>query len=49
MSTQQSVDFAAALGKVIGKDKVTYIQLKDAGHGGSRFDTVDNLILTALT
>lgn len=41
--TQQSVDFAAALEKVIGKDKVTYIKLEGAGHGGSQFDDTANL------
>jgi acetyl esterase/lipase len=41
--TVQSENFAAALKKVIGKDKVTYIKLKGAGHGGSQFDTTDNL------
>lgn len=41
--TQQSVDFAAALTKVIGVDKVTYTKLEGAGHGGSQFDATDNL------
>jgi acetyl esterase/lipase len=41
--TQQSVDFAAKLKKVIGKDKVTYIQLKGANHGGPQFETQENL------
>lgn len=41
--TQQSVDFSAALKKVIGNNKVTYIKLQGAGHGGSQFDTTENL------
>lgn len=41
--TQQSVDFAAALAKVIGEDKVTYTQLQGALHGGDQFDAADNL------
>lgn len=41
--TQQSVDFAATLSKVIGADKVTYIKLEGAGHGGDQFDDAENL------
>ncbi len=41
--TQQSVDFAAKLEQVLGKDKVTYIQLQGANHGGPQFETQENL------
>ncbi|MBU3102214.1 MULTISPECIES: alpha/beta hydrolase [Clostridium] len=43
VATQQSVDFAADLEKVLGKDKVTYFKLEGAGHGGKEFETKDNL------
>ncbi len=42
---QQSQDFAAALSKVLGRDKVTLIVLQGAGHGGSQFNTTQNLTL----
>jgi acetyl esterase/lipase len=41
--TQQSVNFAAALTNVLGKDKVTFIPLEGAGHGGPQFSAPDNL------
>lgn len=41
--TQQSKDFAAALEKVIGKDKVTLVLIDGAGHGGEQFETTENL------
>lgn len=34
---KQSVDFASALEKVIGKDNVVYLQLEGAKHGGREF------------
>lgn len=41
--TQQSEEFAAALEKVLGKKKVTYLPLQNAGHGGPEFETRENL------
>ena len=41
----QSKDFADALSKVIGVDKVTYTLLDGAGHGGSQFNTTANIQL----
>jgi acetyl esterase/lipase len=41
--TQQSVDFAAALAKVIGKDKVTLGIIQGAGHGTAEFSTTANV------
>ncbi|WP_285602960.1 alpha/beta hydrolase [Helicobacter sp. NHP22-001] len=41
--TQQSMLFAKALQKVLGKDKVVYIQLPGAGHGGPTFEESKNL------
>lgn len=41
--TQQSENFAAALQKVIGNEKVTIILLKGANHGGQPFDEASNL------
>jgi acetyl esterase/lipase len=39
----QNKDFADALSAVIGAEKVTYISLDGAGHGGSQFETEENL------
>jgi acetyl esterase/lipase len=39
----QSKNFADALSKVIGADKVTYTLIDGAGHGGSQFSTDANL------
>lgn len=41
--TQQSKDFATALEKVIGSDKVQLILLEGAGHGGDKFNSEDNM------
>ncbi len=41
--TQQSVKFSEKLKKVIGEDKVVYIQLPNTGHGGPAFSTDENL------
>jgi acetyl esterase/lipase len=41
--TQQSVDFAAALTKILGNGKVTLILMPNAGHGGPQFDSPDNI------
>ena len=38
----QSIDFAAALAAVIGKDKVYYEAIEGAAHGGSQFETAAN-------
>ena len=43
--TQQSVNFAAKLTPVLGKEKVTIHLLKDARHGGPQFETKENLEL----
>ena len=43
--TQQSVNFAAALTKVLGDGKVTIKLIEGAGHGGTQFETADNLEL----
>ena len=43
--TQQSVNFAAKLTPVLGKDKVTIHLLEDAKHGGPQFETKENLEL----
>ena len=43
--TQQSVNFAAKLTPVLGKEKVTIHLLKDARHGGPQFETMKNLEL----
>jgi acetyl esterase/lipase len=40
---QQSVNFATALQKVLGKNKVTLMVFKDAGHGGNQFKTSGNM------
>lgn len=42
---QQSVNFAAKLTPVLGKEKVTLILLEDTGHGGPQFETKENLEL----
>lgn len=39
----QNKNLADALGAVIGADKVTYVSLEGAGHGGSQFETEENL------
>jgi acetyl esterase/lipase len=39
----QSRNFADALRKVIGAEKVTYVPLEGEGHGGSKFETEENL------
>ena len=41
----QSKNLADALSAVIGADKVTYVSLEGAGHGGSQFETEENLKL----
>jgi acetyl esterase/lipase len=41
----QNKNLADALSAVIGADKVTYISLEGAGHGGSQFSTAENLAL----
>ena len=43
--TQQSVNFAAKLISVLGKEKVTIHLLKDARHSGPQFETKENLEL----
>ena len=43
--TQQSVNFAAKLTPVLGKEKVTIHLLKDVKHGGPQFETKGNLEL----
>ena len=43
--TQQSINFAAKLTPVLGKDKVTIHLLEDAKHGGPQFETKENLEL----
>ncbi len=39
----QNKNLAEALSAVIGADKVTYVSLEGAGHGGSQFETAENL------
>ncbi len=39
----QNKNLADALSAVIGADKVTYVLLEGAGHGGSQFETAENL------
>lgn len=39
----QNKNLADALSAVIGADKVTYVSLEGAGHGGSEFETEENL------
>ncbi len=41
----QNKNFADALSAVIGAEKVTYVSLEGAGHGGSQFETAENLQL----
>jgi len=41
--TQQSIDFANKLTKVLGEEKSKLIILEGAGHGGDRFDAEENL------
>jgi acetyl esterase/lipase len=41
----QSKNFADALGKVIGAEKVTHVPLQGEGHGGPKFETAENLAL----
>jgi acetyl esterase/lipase len=41
--TQQSINFAAALGKVLDQEKVSIDLLAGAGHGGPAFGTPENL------
>ncbi len=41
----QNKNLADALSAVIGADKVTYVSLEGAGHGGSQFATAENLNL----
>lgn len=41
----QNKNLADALSAVIGADKVTYISIDGAGHGGSQFGTAENLKL----
>jgi len=43
--TQQSINFAAKLTAVLGKEKVTIHLLEDARHGGPQFETKENLEL----
>lgn len=41
----QNKNFADALSAAIGADKVTYVSLEGAGHGGSQFETEENIKL----
>lgn len=41
----QNKNLADALSAVIGADNVTYISLEGAGHGGSQFETAENLAM----
>lgn len=41
--TQQSINFAADLAKVLGEQKVTLILLEGTHHGGPQFETNENL------
>jgi acetyl esterase/lipase len=41
----QNKNLADALSTVIGEDKVTYVSLEGAGHGGPQFETAENLQL----
>ncbi len=41
----QNKNLSDALSSVIGGEKVTYISLEGAGHGGSEFETAENLNL----
>ena len=42
---EQSINFAEALKKVIGEEKVTLVLLEGAAHGGDQFSSKDNLDL----
>jgi dipeptidyl aminopeptidase/acylaminoacyl peptidase len=41
----QNKNLADALSAVIGAENVTYVSLQGAGHGGSQFETEENLKL----
>jgi len=41
----QNKNLADALSSVIGADKVTYVSIEGAGHGGSQFGTAENLAM----
>jgi acetyl esterase/lipase len=41
----QNKNLADALSAVIGADKVTYVSMEGVGHGGSQFETAENLQL----
>jgi len=41
--TQQSINFAADLTKVLGENKVSLLLLEGTGHGGKNFETPENL------
>jgi acetyl esterase/lipase len=41
----QNKNFADALSAAIGADNVTYVSLEGAGHGGSQFETEENIKL----
>ncbi len=41
----QNQNLADALSAIIGADKVTYVSLAGAGHGGAEFETAENLAL----
>jgi acetyl esterase/lipase len=41
--TQQSIDFAAQLEKILSKSNLTLMLLDGAGHGGTQFSTAANL------
>lgn len=41
----QNKNFAEALSAIIGTDKVTYVSLEGTGHGGSQFETAENLAM----
>ena len=41
----QNKNLADALSAVIGADHVTYVSLEGAGHGGSQFETAENLAM----
>jgi len=41
--TQQSVDFAAAIAKKAGQDKVTLTLFEGANHGGEQFESAENM------
>ena len=43
MPPVQGKNLAEALSSVIGADKVTYLTLEGAGHGGPQFETPENL------